>query len=84
MRGRQFVMPRRLGALGLLRQHRERRLQPVREVARLRQRAGHRPLAMLEQGVEIVDERLHLGRIDAVDPPLAAVVHFTQARRAAV
>ena len=58
----------RRGALGLLRQHGERRLQAVREIAGLGDRAAARARSRcVEQRIQIVDERLHLGRIAAVD-----------------
>ena len=35
---------------------------------------------MVEQRVEIVDERLHLGRVVAVDAPIAALVQPGETR----
>ena len=61
----------RPGVRRFLAQHRERRLQAVREVAGLRHRARQRAFAVIEQRVELVDQRLHLGGIGAFDPPLA-------------
>ena len=42
----QLALAGALGALGFVREHGERRLQPVREIAGLGQRAAHAPLAM--------------------------------------
>ena len=56
------------GAFGLARQQRQRRLETVREVAGLRNRALHRLLALFDQRVQVVDERLHLGGIVALRP----------------
>ena len=67
-------------ALRLVRKDGERRLQPVRQVAGLRDRAPHRLLPLVEQRVEIVDERLHLRRVVAVDAPVAALVQSGKTR----
>ena len=48
--------------LGLVGDHRQRRLQAVGQVAGPRQRPAHRLFAVVEQRVEVVDERLHLAR----------------------
>ncbi len=61
-------------AFRLVREDGERRLQTVREIARLGDRALDRFLSMLEQRVEIVDERLHLGRVRAFDSPISPFV----------
>ena len=66
------------GALGLLRQHRERRLQAVREIAGLADRAADRCVAMLEQRVEIVDERLHFARIASLRACASPLLHVGQ------
>ena len=65
--------------LRLLQQERERRLQSVREIARLRHRARDLLLPIREQRVQLIDERLHLGRIVAGDAPFAAVAHGGEA-----
>ena len=58
----------------------ERRLQAVRQVARLCDRTADGLLPLVEQRVEIVDERLHFGRIFALDAPIAALVQSGKAR----
>ena len=58
----------------------KRRLQAVRQVARLCHRAADGLLPLVEQRVEIVDERLHFCRVIALDAPLAALVQFDKAR----
>ena len=52
----------------LLREDGERCLQAVRQVAGLRHRARDAALALVEQRVEVVDERRDLGRILALEP----------------
>ena len=69
-----------LRAVGLLREHGERRLQSVREIAGLGLRARDARVARLEQRVEIRHERLHFGGIVAVHQPLAAGVHVREPR----
>ena len=51
----------------------------MREVARLRDRAADNAFAVREQRVEIVDERLHLGRVFAAHAGVAALVDGGQA-----
>jgi hypothetical protein len=58
-----------------VREHRERRFQRVRQIARLRDRPTDRLIALLEQRVQIVDERLHIARVLALDPPGHALAH---------
>ena len=55
---RRARVARGRGALRLLREHGERRLQAVREVAGLGLGARHRALALVEQRVEVAHERL--------------------------
>ena len=69
--GRDLVLAGAAGALSLLRQDGERRLQTVGEIAGLGDGALNRLLAMIEQRVQVVHERLDLGGIGAVHPPLA-------------
>ncbi len=57
---RQVGVPRGPGALRLLGQHGQRRLEAMREVAGLGQRLPHPLVLVVEQRVEVVDERLHL------------------------
>ena len=73
-RRRQLGLSCRLGALRFVREDRERGLQPVREVPRLRDRAPHGAIAVLEQRVQIVDQRLHLRRIRSVEAALGSVL----------
>ncbi len=54
-----------LEAIRLVRQDRERRLEPVRKITRLADRAPYHRVAVREQGVQIVHERLHLAGIVA-------------------
>jgi hypothetical protein len=67
-------------AFGLARQDGQRRLEAVCQVARLGDRTPHRPLAMLEQRVQIVDERLDLARVFADDPPILTLMQPGQTR----
>jgi hypothetical protein len=69
------VVTVRLGAFGLLREHGKRRFQAVREVARLGDRARHDALAVGEQRIQIVDERLHLRRIRPAQLAVHAFAH---------
>ena len=77
-RGREGRIAVRLEPLGFVRQHGQRRLQSMGEVARFRGRPRERLLVVGQQRVEIVDERLHLGRIRAVKPRLDAFLHVGQ------
>ncbi len=52
----------------------------MREVAGLGDRALHGAFPMLEQGVEVVDERLDLGWVFAVDAPVLSLVQPGQTR----
>ena len=76
---RQLGLPGAIGDLRLVRQHGERRLQRVREIAGLGDRAADGLIAVLEQRVEIVDQRLHFGGIAAVEAALAALAHGGEA-----
>jgi hypothetical protein len=51
----------------------------VRQVAGFPLRARHAPFAVLEQAVEVVDERLELAGVAAQEPRLFAVAHRIQA-----
>ena len=65
-------------AFGRLCEHRKRRFETVGQVAG----AGVRPrdgfFALLEKAVQLVDERLHLGRVVAGDPVFAPVADHRQ------
>ncbi len=76
---RARACPACVGDLRFVRKHRERRLQRVREIAGLGDRAPDGLIAMLEQRVEIVDERLHLARIAPLDAAIAPLVHRGEA-----
>ena len=71
-RRRQFVLPGGLRPVDLLREDGERRLQAVRQVAGLGQRARDAALALVEQRVEVLDERRDLARIVALEPRASA------------
>jgi hypothetical protein len=62
------------------RQDGERRLEAVREIARLRDRAADRAFPVIEVGVQLVHHRLDLDGIGAGDPRLAAVDPASAAR----
>ncbi len=66
--------------VGFVGQHGKRRLEAVREVARPRDGSPHRLFAVLEQHVEIVDERLHFSGVDAVDAAFTTGMHGGQPR----
>ena len=69
---------RPLGRFGFLCEQCQRRLQAVRKIAGL----GHCPLhglvLVIEEGVQVIDERLHFCRVGAVDPPLRTGVDCGQ------
>ena len=73
----QIGMPGVRHTSGFTNQHRQRRLQAVREIPGLRLSASHGAFLVLEQGVETVDDGLHFDRIAAVNTP-----GFTGAHRA--
>jgi hypothetical protein len=64
----------------LLGQDRQRRLQAVSEIAGLGNRTLDRLLAMAEQGVQIVDERLHFRRVHTFHPARATGTNAREAR----
>jgi hypothetical protein len=78
-RRRQLVMPLGRRLLRLLRQHRQRRLQSVREIAGGGQGSGHGARAILEQRVQVVHQRLHLARIVALQSLTASLAHRREA-----
>ncbi len=61
------------GAVRFLVKHSEWSFQSVCEIARLRQRASYDLLAMLQQRIEIVDERLHFVRVGSSDSASGAI-----------
>jgi hypothetical protein len=67
-------------ALGFVRQNGERRFQPVRQVSGFRNRATHGVLPLIEQRVEIVDERLHFARVGTFDAAIAPFVQSCEPR----
>ena len=56
-RRRETVMARGAGLLRLLREHREGRLQPVREVSCRGEDSGDRTLTLVEQRIQVVHQR---------------------------
>ena len=60
--GRHVGLAARGGALGLVREDGQRRLQAVREIARLGVRATDGAFLVREQRVQVGDERLHFSR----------------------
>ena len=78
-RGRQIVLASRFGAFDFLRQDGKRRLQPVREIACLRRCPRDPAFAIVEQPIQIVDERCHFVRILAFDPAASPVAHIGEA-----
>ena len=75
-----FELSRALGGIRFLRQHREWRLEPVREVAGLGERTAHARFAVLEQRVQILDQRLNFRGIVAGDPRLATAANVGEPR----
>jgi hypothetical protein len=72
-------VPGCLGALGFLGQYGERRLQPMGQVTGFGQRVPYARIAVNEQSIEVVDKRLHFGRIHTSDLPLAPFTDRGQA-----
>jgi hypothetical protein len=74
--GGELGMPGGCGTLRFLRQYGERRLQPVGEVRRFADGPLNLLIPVVEQRVQIVDERLHFGGISpfhtTVDPRVDA------------
>ena len=68
------------GAIGLLRQHRQRRLQAMREIAGRRARAPDHLLALVQQLIQIGDERLHFYRVAAFEAAFAPVAQAAKPR----
>jgi hypothetical protein len=64
----------------MLVEERERRLEPMRQVAGLGQRARDTLLAIAQQLVQLADERLHFRRIVAIEPILAPLANAVQPR----
>ncbi len=64
--------------VGFVCDDRERSLQAVRKIAGLGDGAFDGPIALVEQRVEIVYQRLHLGRVCAFEPARAASVQDFQ------
>jgi hypothetical protein len=74
-RRREIVMARGVGLFCLLREHREGRLQSVREISCCREGSGDRTLTIFEQPIQIVHERLHFARMVAFDSLAASLAH---------
>ena len=75
-----LLLSRGSGPVGFMSQHGKWRLEAVREVARTRDGSADCLFAVLEQHVEIVDERLHFSGVDAVDSALTTGMHGGQPR----
>ena len=56
----------------------------MREIPGLGDRAADRLIALFEQRVEIVDERLHFARVASLEPPIAAFTDATRRSRKSV
>ena len=67
----------RLG-IGFRRQHRQRRLEEMRQVGDMGAGAAHHFLAVLDQGVELAGQRRDLGGEFAFQPPRLAVADARQ------
>src|SRR6185503_11499647 len=74
-RGGALVVTVCRGALGFLREDGEGRLQSVREIAGLGERLAHALLAVREERVEIVGQRLHFDWVRPSDAALTAVMN---------
>ena len=74
-RRRQVLMSCGRHAPGFVREDGERRLEAVREVAGLRDRPRDGGFAVLEQEIQIVDQRLNLARVNAVEAAAASLAH---------
>jgi hypothetical protein len=67
-----------------MRQDGERSLQSVGEISGTRHRALDRLLAVIEQQVEVVDERLHFGGVGPVDEALSPLMDRRQSQTQAI
>ena len=76
----EFRLAAAAGPLGFVRDHRQRRLESMREIAGSGDGAANHAVVMVEQGIQIVDERLHFRREFAGDSRLAPVVDARQPR----
>ncbi len=75
-----FALPFGFYTICLLRKHSQRRLQAVGQVSGFGQRPLHRFLAMFEQRIQIVHQRLHFCGIASVDPAFLTIAHRRQTR----
>ena len=69
-----------VGAIRFVHQNRDRRFQSVREIAGFAEGAADRFVAMIEQQVQIIHQRLNLGWIAAFQSQLAAVANVGESR----
>src|SRR5262249_24983706 len=76
---RELFMSCRPRLLRLMRQHSQRRLQTMREVTGLCDGARDPTLAFFEKRIQVVDQRLHLGRIAAAHARGGAFMHGREA-----
>jgi len=75
---RQRGLARGPRAIRFVRQHRERGLEPMSEIARLDLRAVHVGIVRVEQRIQVRDQRLHLGRVVPLEPCRAPGVHVAE------
>jgi hypothetical protein len=76
----QIVVSSGVGPLGFLCEHCQRGLQSVREIARFRDGPAHGSFAMVEQRVEVCDERLHFSGVSSVDATFVAAADTGELR----
>jgi hypothetical protein len=76
---REVLVPCGRHPPGFVREDGERRLETVREVAGLGDRPRDSGLAVFQQEIEIVDQRLNLARVGAVEAAAAPLAHVRQA-----
>jgi hypothetical protein len=77
--GRQLGVPGRAGTFAFLVEHGQRRLEPVRQVTGLAERALHARFTIAQQRIQVVDERLDLRRILAFQAAVTSFSHVLQA-----
>ena len=72
------------GAFCFICKDRKRRLQPVGQISGFRHSSSHCVLTLIEQRIQIIDERLDLCGVGTVNAPIATRVQARQARPQAV
>ena len=78
--GGEIVLPRGARTFRLVCENGERRLQSVRQIPGLGDRTRHHLLAMLEERIQVRDERLDFCRIGSAHGAIAAVADGGQPR----